>query len=276
MVATTKIQPRILEVLAGPAGNAGLLFTREDMEGSVKTFRGSKPNEATVTIHNLSLDTIAQLEAPGTVLQIKAGEAVAGTLFIGDVVKRGVVTKNNQPNRSTTITARDGRRQYRDTTVSTAYPPNTPVATVVQDLLKQVTLPGVGLALGIGSTYPPDIFPAGWAFQGRWRQALDEILIPRQFYWTIQGKVIYVLPQGGTAPGNVPLVSPATGLDGSPVRTDKGCNFKSKLNPAIIAGRGVQVTSQFFNGLYRAVNVTHEFSTDGMKWSTSAQTEVIK
>jgi hypothetical protein len=190
------------------------------------------------------------------VLQILAGETVPGSLFIGDIAKRGVVTKNSLPNRQTTITAKDGRRTYRDLNVSRAYPPNTPIANVVNDLA--------------------GAFPAGWSFQGKWRQALAEILLPLGFYYSIQGKVLYILNEASTAPGNVPLISPATGLDGSPTRTDKGCNFKSKLNPEIVAGRGVQVTSQFFNGLYRAVNVDHQFSKRGTKWDTMCQSEVIK
>lgn len=274
MVAAPSIQPRVVNAIVGPAGASGVLFEHEDMDGSVKSFKGSKPNEATLTIHNLSEATIAQLEAPNQVIQILAGETTPGSLFIGDIENRGVVTKNDIPNRTTTITAKDGHRVYRDTQVSKSYPPNTPVATVVQDLLALATVQGI--ALGTGSVFPADSFPAGWAFQGRWRQALTEILAPRGFYWTIQGRVIYVLNEASTAPGNVPLVSPATGLIGSPVRTDKGCSIKSVLNPAIVVGRGVQVASTFFNGLYRGVNVNHDFSRDGLKWETAAQCEVIK
>lgn len=276
MVAATNIQPRIVEALIGPPGSAGLKFTQEYMTGSVKSFRGSKPNEATLTIHNLSEGTIAQLEAPGQVLQILAGETIPGSLFIGDITTRGVVTKNQQPERTTTITAKDGRRTYRDLQLSKSYPPNTPVANVVQDILTAATLPPHSLALNPSNVYPADSFPAGWAFQGRWRQALTEILAPRGFYWTIQGKVLFVLNDSSTSPGNVPSITPQTGLIGSPVRTKKGANVVSVLNPGIVAGRGLQVTSQFFNGLYRAAVVTHQFDSDGVKWTSTAQCEVIK
>lgn len=276
MVAATNIQPRIVQALVGPAGASGLSFTQEYMTGSIKSYRGSKPNEATLTIHNLSQATIAQLEAPGQVLQILAGETVPGSLFIGDITTRGVVTKNNQPERMTTITAKDGRRAFRDLQVSKSYPPNTPVANVIQDLLTVATLPPDSLALNPSNVYPADSFPAGWAFQGRWRQALTEILAPRGFYWAIQGKVLFVLNEASTAPGNVPNVTPQTGLIGSPVRTKKGCNVVSTMNPGIVAGRGIQVASQFFNGLYRAAVVTHQFDSDGVKWTTTAQCEVIK
>lgn len=270
-VVATHIEPRTVTALVGPPGGTGILFSEEDMTASVKTYKGSKPNEATLTIDNLSVNTITLLEATGQELQIKAGTTFVDELFLGTIASRGVVTKNDIPNRTTTITAKDGRRIYRDTKVAKAYPNGVTIQSVVMDLLALT-----GLPVGLGSVYPPGNFPAGWAHQGLWRVALSEILLPLGYYWTIQGGVIYVLNEASTAPGNVPLVSPDTGLIGSPTRTKKGCNISSVLNGAIIAGRGVQVTSQFFNGLYRATVVDHKCSRDGLTWQTDAQCEVIK
>lgn len=271
MAVATHIDPRVMTALIGPPGGSGILFRDEDMTASVKTYKGSKPNEATLTIHNLSVATISQLEATGQELQIKAGSTFVGELFLGTIASRGVVTKNDTPNRSTTITAKDGRRVYRDTKVAKAFPNGVTVQSVVMDLL---TL--TGLPVGTGSVYPPGNFPAGWAHQGLWRNALTEILAPRGYYWTIQGGVIYVLNEASTAPGNVPRVSPTTGLIGSPTRTKKGCNIASVLNSVIVVGRGIQVESQFFNGLYRSSMVEHKCSRNGLLWRTDAQCEVIK
>jgi hypothetical protein len=274
IVPATSIAPRVVRVTIGVSGAPGLLFEEQDIDGTVRSYKGSKPNEGQVTIHNLSKATIAQLEKPNQVMRIEVGTDYIGQLFIGSVVRRGIVTKNDIPNRQTRITARDGRRVYRDTRVAVAYPPNVAIAQIVQDLLVYATRQGI--ALGLGSEFPPGIYPDGWAFQGQWRQALDEILEPEGYYWTIQGGVIYVINEASTLPGNVPLISPDTGLTGSPTRTDKGCDYESILNPAIIAGRPSQITSQFFNGLYRNVNVTQQFSNYGGPWATKAQSEVIK
>lgn len=272
----TKIQPRIVSAIVGPAGQTGAFFSAEYMSGSVRSYRGSKPNEATLTIHNLSESTIAALEKPNQTLQILAGETTPGCLFVGQITTRGVVTRNQQPNRMTTITAKDGRRVYRDLPLAVSYPPNTTVASVVQDILVKATLPPYNLALSPSNVFPTDSFPTGWAYQGRWRHALTEILAPRGYYWAIQGGVLYVLNEASVAPGNVPLITPATGLHGSPTRTKKGCNIVSTLNPAIVAGRAVQVTSKFFSGYYRAAVVDHQFDSYGLRWQTAAQLEVIK
>jgi len=271
----TSIPPRNVRVSVGPAGAIGLLFEQEDISGSVKGYRGSKPNEAEVTIHNLADATVAQLEKPNQVLRVEVGAETIGQIFIGSISKRGVKTKGDIPERTTSISARDGRRVYRDTRVSVTYPPNVAIATIVQDMLSVATTKG--LALGTSTELPPGIYPDGWAFRGKWRQALDLLLYDEGYYWTIQGGVIYVLSEASTLPGNVPLITPDTGLTGSPTRTDKGCDIDGLMNPAVIAGRAVQTRSKFFNGLYRVVNHTHEFSNfDPNRWSTKAQCEVIK
>ena len=274
MTVAPQIPNRIVRVVVGLPGALSQVFEEEDMVGNVKGFRGSKPNEASVTISNLSTATISLLEAPGQVMQIYAGIDYVGQLFIGSVQPRRVITDNNEPERSTVISASDGQRLWRDTTVSKGYPINTAVATVVKDLLALAELQG--FTLGSGSVFPPDVFPSGWAFAGSWRTALDEILTPRGFYWTVQDRVVYVIAEGGVLPGNTPLLSPSTGLVGSPKRTDKGCNIESTLDPAIRPGGRVQVQSQFFNGLYRAAQREHHFGNRKLIWKTTAQTEVIK
>ncbi len=270
----TAIPPRIVETLVGPPGGAGFKFQKEYQEFSVKGYSGTKPNECQVTIKNLSPQTIAFLEKPNLVLQLSAGDTVPGILFRGSIQPRGVVTKNTMPERSTTITCVDGRRLWRDTKTAVSYPQNTTVAVVVQDILKAAT--AQGFAIAPGNTYPPDSFPQGFTAWGRWRDTLTQILFPRQFAWTVQDRTIYVGPQSSLNPGTVPLITPQTGLVGSPDRTAKGVNFSAVLDPRIRPGWGVQIQSQFVTGLYRVVVREHMGDSDGIKWLTRVQCEVIK
>ena len=129
MVASAKIlPPRQARLVIGPPGGVGIAFEQEYFTAKVRSYKGRKPNEATAAIHNLSETTIAALEKPGLTLQVLAGEGALGQLFIGQITSRGVVTKNDSPNRVTTIKAKDGRRIYRDTKLSTSYPPGVAVA----------------------------------------------------------------------------------------------------------------------------------------------------
>ncbi|MGD8501316.1 MAG: hypothetical protein PVJ86_11755 [Phycisphaerales bacterium] len=268
------IPKRIVQVLVGPAGGVGFNFTEEDMEFSVKGYRGSKPNECTVKISNLSSQKIAFLEKKNLVLQLSAGENTPGILFRGSIQPRGVVTKNAQPERETEIKCVDGRRQWRDAKTAASYPNNTTVAAVVQDILAQST--ARGFAIAPGNTYPTGSFPQGYYHAGRWRDALTEILYPRNFWWTIQDRTIYVGPQDGLNAGNVPLLTPQTGLIGSPQKTQKGINFDAVLDPRIRPGWGVQVKSEFVSGTYRVVVREHHGDSRGRKWMTRVQCENIK
>jgi len=274
MVAAEK--RRVIEILIGPPGSPGKLITDGDIAFRTKHYKGSKPNEGTAVIANLSDATVAAIEAPGNVMQIRAGVGSPGKLFYGDILKgSGVTTKESTPERVTTVKAKDGHRAFRDLTASLAYPPNTPVAQVVKDLVA-LAQASDRLVLGLGSVYPTDSFPAGWACSGKWRRALTEILAPRGYYWTIQGRVIYIMQQSAQPPGNVPLVSPQTDMVGSPTRTKKGVNFVSRLNPAVVAGFGVMIKSRSINGLYRAAVVEHAGGKRGLEWKTQAQCEAIR
>jgi hypothetical protein len=271
MTVPTIIPPRLVKVVVGPAAGLGRAFSEEYMTFHVKRVKGSKPNEATITIANLSEFTIRYLEQPDQVLQLLAGEAAVGQLFAGTVISRGVVTKNDIPNRVTTIKAADGRRVWRDTTYSASYPPGTAVNVVVADLIA-----ASGLPLGHLDPIPTLQFSAGWAYSGRWRGALAEVLLPLGYYYTIQDQALYVLNGTLIAPGNVPVITPQTGLIGSPMRTKKGVNVNVVLNPTIRPAWGLQLKSEFFDGLYRVDVCEHRGDTDGMTWQTSAQCELIQ
>lgn len=267
------IPERIVQTLVGPPGGAGYLFKDEDQTFRVKGYQGSKPNECTVTISNLSNETIAFLEKPNLVLQLSAGQGVPGVLFRGSIKPRGVTTANDTT-RVTTIQCVDGQRLWRDTKASVSWPENTAVAAVVQDLLRLAT--AQGFAIAPSNTYPPDMFPAGYYYLGRWRDALTEILVPRGYVWTVQDRTIYVGLATALNAGTVPLISPATGLHGSPKRTAKGLDFSCVLDPRIRPGWGVQLKSEFASGLYRAVTREHAGSRRGKTWKTTAQCEAIK
>lgn len=268
------ILPRIVETLVGPPSGVGYVFREEYQEFKVKGYSSSKPNECEVTIHNLSSRMIAFLEAPNQVLQLSAGQGAAGLLFRGEIQPRGVTTKLETSERTTTIKAVDGRVLWRDEKVSLSWPPNTTVQVVVMDLLRAAT--AQGLAIAPGNTYPPDSFPAGYYHPGRWRDAMTEVLWPRGFGWTIQDRTIYVGPSEALAPGNVPLLTPQTGLIGSPERTKAGCNFECVLDPRVRPGWGATLKSAMTTGTFRVVVREHDGDSDGGKWITKAQCEKIK
>jgi len=271
---STSIPERLVETTVGPPGGFGTVFRDEDQEFKVKGYSSSKPNECEVTIYGLSPPMVAFLEQPNMLLQLAAGEGIAGLIFRGSIQPRGVTTKWDMPERTTTIKAVDGRHLYRDQTVAVSWPPNTPVSVVVVDMLKAATVQGYAIAPG--NVYPEGIFPAGFYSVGRWRDTLTEVLFPRGYGWTIQDRTVYVGLNDMPLPGNVPLITPQTGLVGSPVRTKAGCDFETRLDSRIRPGWAVVIKSRDTNGTFRVNTREHEGSRDGTKWGTKVQCSKIK
>lgn len=282
MAALSQLPRRVAEIRVGPSPAPGQTevvgrrFLEEDFTFRTKRTRASKPNEATVTIHNLTDHTLRYLEQPGLTVQVLAGEVVAGQLFIGEISRRGVTTDWPIPERVTVIKAADGRRVYRDTVFSASYRAGTPVDVVIQELVVASRL-----RTSVLTPLPGVVLPTPRHFMGAWAPILGELLLPYGLYFTIQGGALSILPEDGPPPppagtATVPLISPTSGLIGSPKRTDKGVNFKATLDARLTPGWAVQVQSAFVSGLYRVATAEDSGSRDGRLWETKVQAEVIK
>jgi len=276
--AATQLEERKVRVEVGPAGGTGLAFEDEDLIFKVKATRGQKPNEAEVAISNLSQATIeTYLEANGIqaadlVLQVYAGSPVLGLLFRGSVARRGIETAYDIPERTTTIRAADGRRVWRDTRFSASWPPGSAVAAAFQELIKASNLP-----IGYSSALPGDTFAGTWSFAGRWERALTQLCVAYGLTWWIdQGALYLVNSTDDPSRGNAVFVSPGTGLIGSPKRTDKGCDFEMLLEPKLRPGWPVVIASDYFDGLYRPINIEHSGATEARSWVSRVQTELVK
>jgi hypothetical protein len=117
-------------------------------------------------------------------------------------------------------------------------------------------------------------FPTGWAYVGKARGMLSELVhMTPLAWWMQQGALIYIMGPGELVPGNVPLLTPQSGLRGSPKRTDKGIEFEARFNPALAPGGGVSLQSLAVSGLYRVTTLTNEVDNWGPAWITKAKTE---
>jgi hypothetical protein len=147
-----------------------------------------------------------------------------------------------------------------------SYPPGTLLTPIIQDIAKAMDKPVV-----ISATIPAVPIATGWTFNMKARSALDEVLLPFGLGWSIINGVLYILDPLKPLPGNAPLISPETGLHGSPERTKKGAKWKCDLNPAIIPGKGTVIKSELLSGTYRNEMVHHRAMTRGSDFWTKAE-----
>jgi hypothetical protein len=259
-----RIPERIVEVNVGPPGALGLKLTGLYTEFDVERQNGSTPNKANISVYNLGEQSIRTIEKPGNLVQLLAGEDIVAQLFFGDVAKRGVKTKQNGVNKITTISAADGRRQFRESVFVRSYPPGTVNRRIINDVIAVM-----GLSTGfISPSLPTVTFSSGWAFAGKGRDAFTELLEPHDAIWDIQDRALNILMPGDIIPGGAVLLSAKSGLRGSPERTDKGVNFVSRLDPRIFPSRVVVLDALRLKGDFKVTKVKHRGNSRGSVWES--------
>lgn len=264
-----RIPNRIVEVRVGLPGAQGTSFAFPlRVEATAEHTSGRLPNKIKVTLYNLSEDSIRKLEVPGTVVQAFAGEDVPGLLGRGDVAVKGVRTKIAPPNRVTSLEAGDGRRRWRESELSKSWPPNTTLNQILNEAIVAFGVPRGFVSPRLPLTTK---FASGYAWLGRVRDLLDDILAPHSAEWTLKDGQIDILMPGDALPGNAVFLSPSTGLVGAAERTSKGVNFTSLLNPQIRPGKGIQLDSFAAKGLFRVSKVSHKVDSRGIIWETKGE-----
>lgn len=227
----------------------------------------SAPNNAQVNIYNLSADSRALLEAKGSRLAVSIGylglnpNGIAGTgvassssvslVLVGTIKK--VTHELSAPDIITKIEVADGGNAYRNAKLEKGYPRNAKLETVINDLANQFGLP-VSNKTGI----PQKTYSSGFAVTGYVRDQLDMLAKTHGFSWSIQDETVQFTPLNQGTSENVVLLSPKSGLIGSPSKTDKGIEFQSLLQPSLRPGRRVSIESKFLNGTFVVKKVTHQ------------------
>jgi hypothetical protein len=252
-----------ISVSVAPAGTVGLSWSDLYIKANIELTAGRSPNKAKVEIYNLSQGSLEYLNIPGQVMQVLAGTDRLDQIFYGDLSRKSVETKVAEPNQVTTINAADGQRIFRDRYWVASYPAGTTRSQVLADLLAQNAI-----ARGYISPAIPELTnPSSWAFAGLVRDALDQLYPEAK--WSIQRNTLHLVYPGET-PLNTVVVTPQTGLLGSPEKTDKGMKCKLIFDAQVTPGMGLSVTSRLMSGLYRVTKVTHDLDTEMATWETSA------
>jgi len=206
----------------------------------------STANPATIKIWNL---TEAHRNALGKELddiELEAGYMPptggdnVGVIFKGQI--RDVEHKREGADIVTYLTNGEGDKAFRDATISKTYKAGTEVKTVVEDLYKELEKEGIDR----GEWKFPDDIPTmkrSYAAVGSAKQQFDLLSRGYNFYWSVQNGVCEIIPGDGYI-GTVILISPETGLVGTPTITDNGVKAVALLNPEIRPNRRVKVEAQ--------------------------------
>lgn len=251
-------------VTIGPPGAPGRQWTGLSIEFDIDKTGSSSPNKVGLTIYNLSPDSRKFVEKRKQALIIRAGyESGMATLCSGEIDRVTHVREGGEW--LTKIEAQDGMTAYGNV-VHEVLGPRATERDAVGKLAREL-----GLTVGSIKGLSDKAYQHGRTLSGPARSELDAICRARKLRWSIQDGALVIYPIGGATDLDAVVLSPATGLIGSPERTEEGYRLRSLLQGQITPGRRIRVDSDGIDGDFVAESVTHKGQSHGNDWYTDIE-----
>lgn len=274
MASSDLLFGRRWRVAIGPDGGTGKEWSDLRVAFKVEKTGDASPNKLDLSISNLSAASRAFI-AKKQIVRLEAGYESPGPklLFTGSIEL--VDSRHEGADWVTRIESGDGVRAYRGTYLTESFGPKTTEEAVIQAIAGKM-----GVTLGQlklhpkpkkGVKTPKHLFNHGRALTGPARAALDTLCRSRGLRWSIQDGVLQVLPYREALDTTAVVVSPSTGLIGSPQATETGLKLNMLLLGGVNPGRVLQLDTRAFKGLYIAEKVEHQGDSHGGDWYTTIE-----
>jgi hypothetical protein len=204
---------RVAELVVGQSGGKGILIKDLRIAFNIEKSASETLNSSTVRIYNLNMDSRALVETPNNVIILKAGykyDVGALTIFTGIV--RRALTSREGADWVTELELDDGLLAYRDAKFTASYAPNISGLDVLKQIAAKFDIPVRPL--------PPDIpnkmYPNGFSFVGRTRDAMTKVCNYLGLDWSIQNQEIQIVKKGSPFAKSAIVLSSDSGMIGSP------------------------------------------------------------
>lgn len=273
---------RSFELAIGVEGQEGILIKDLRVVFKVEKDLESKPNNVAIDIYNLNSASKAFIEQKNTTVILNAGYGEnPKTIFIGDIAKS--VTRIQGADMITTIDAGDGEKAYASKYINMSKGPGAKFGDVLNSLLNTF-----GLAKGsVSDVNEDDQFQQGITMSGMAKDQLDTLAARQGLEWSIQDGLVQISKPENPTMEEAVLITPATGLIGSPQKTkvvnqsllkkkdgkeqESGVKFVCLLNGDIKPGRRIVLESRLVNGIFKVQKVTHSGDSRSKAWYTEVE-----
>lgn len=234
-----------------------------------------EPNNAEIAVWNLSPDSRGAMQGKGFRVILAAGyEEDTEQIFSGDV--RRFDHQRVGPDWVTKLDIGDGERAFRFARMSESYGAGTPINEVVKRAIKALQVDSGNALQKIQNVVGE--FATGYVAHGRASLELTRLLTPQGFTWSMQNGRLQILGPGDYTDEVGPLISPDTGMIGTPEvgsPEEKGkpaqLKVKSLLLPRMRPGQRFELRSAAKSGTFRARKVVHSGDTAGQDWYTEIE-----
>ena len=225
----------------------------------------SAQQPSTIRIYNLAEDTASIMTVTDNAVSLSAGYAdtLTGLIYEGQV-RRGD-TERHGLDRITTLAL--GNSDSQKATIFTRSYAHISLRDIIRDISGIM-----GLAVHPSISIVPQETLAEWSYIGRCRDALDALLTPRGIHWhTTSQSIMFGAAASGTPNTGSFTLSQASGLIGSPARTEDGMKAKMVLNADIDVGQTIIMDSVYLTGGYTVKTVLHHGDTWEGEWATDVE-----
>lgn len=254
-----------------------------DVPGFTVDFKVAKtkkkePNTMDMIVYNLNETSRRELEEQSNMAaQISAGYAGEnGTVYFGEV--REVRSYKEPPDWITEISSGDGEEKTVYSRVNKSFSPGVKVRTVIEALVESLGI-GRGNLADLGTKLlieGSDSFQSGIVVSGQASKQLDRVLRSINVTWSIQDGELTLLSPGRALNQEAVLLTPQTGLVGSPtVGSDGRITFASKLNSEIFPGRQIKVETSTINEYFLVEDTDTAGNSLSGAWTTSGTAKQI-
>jgi hypothetical protein len=251
-----------------------------DIEFSATRTTKREPNTLELSIFNLSENTRRKLqESEDSTARLEAGYAErSGVLFFGNI--RSVLSNKEGPDWVTSIECGDGEKATQFDRVNKSFASGTEVSKVIKELAAAMPEIGIGnlTEMSNGATLPggDTAFVNGVTVSGSAARELDKIVKSAGLEWSIQAGVFQLLKPGESLEDFAVVLTPETGLIGSPtVGSDGVISLTALLNSDIVPGRQLQVESVVLSGNYKAIRCDYAGSTTSGSWYVNVEAKEL-
>ena len=231
---------RVASLVIGQEGKKGVEIRDLRFTFSIEKGATENPNKCSCKIYNLAPDTRALVENVNNVLILKAGykQDLGEVMIFAGTVTRSI-TRREGADWITEIEMSDSLIEYRDTKTSFSFAPGISAQAVLTNIASTFGLPLRQL--------PSDIarktYPEGFAFVGRSREAMAKACDYLGLEWSLQNREVQILKKGQPFKEKAFLLSPDTGMIGSPEQESKTMTEKAAAKKGYTEGqKGVRST----------------------------------
>lgn len=264
-------------------------FSQLHVRFEVKNADVQTLKSADITIYNLSSNTAKRIfSREFTRVQLSAGYAGnVSLIFQGDITmcRSG---KESATDTFINIQAQDGDQAFNwarsNWSLQKGYVPDDVYKKLLQDMAQY------GITSGYKPPFTTNPSIDAFACYGPTRDQLRNLADAQKCRWSIENGQLNFLPINAVYPGQVPLITPSSGLIGTPEQTLDGIIIRSLLNPIIRAGGQINLGSSPVNelavtakyqtpvvvptldgaGAYKALQVIHTGDNRGNTWYTTS------